>query len=70
MTDNTITKRKKYKETNNYLQNTIQRTYDRATRTPLKTGGKLRCSGELLLDHSPPKYLNEIGVKTSRREII
>ena len=29
----------KYKRTNNDLQNTTQKTKDRATRTPLKTGG-------------------------------
>jgi hypothetical protein len=30
--------------TNNDLQNTTHRTEDRVTRTPLKTGGELRCS--------------------------
>jgi len=34
----------KRKRTNNDLQNTIQKTKDGATRTPLKTGGELRCS--------------------------
>ena len=34
-TDNTMAKRK---GTNKYLQNTTQRTKDRATRTTLKTG--------------------------------
>jgi hypothetical protein len=29
---------KKDKRTNNYLQNTTQKTKDRATRTPLETG--------------------------------
>ena len=38
-------KRKKYKRTNNDLQSTTQKTKDRATRTPLKTGSELRCSG-------------------------
>ena len=40
-TDNTMAKRKR---TNNDLQYTAQKTKDRATRTPLKTGDKLRCS--------------------------
>ena len=37
---------KRDKRTNNDLQNTIQKTKDRATRKPLKTGGegKLRSS--------------------------
>ena len=30
--------------TNKGRHNTTQKTKDRATRTPLKTGGKLRCS--------------------------
>ena len=34
-------KKKKDKRTNNDLQNTTQKTKDRATRTPLKTGGEL-----------------------------
>ena len=34
----------KRKRTNNDLQNTTQKTKDRATRTPLKTRGELRCS--------------------------
>jgi len=36
--------KKKYKRTNNDLQNTTQKTNDRATRTPLKTKVELRCS--------------------------
>jgi len=36
--------RKKDKRTNNDLQNVTHETKDRATRTPLKTGGELRCS--------------------------
>jgi len=32
------------KVTNNDLQNTTQKTKDRATRTPLKTESELRCS--------------------------
>ena len=37
--------KKKDKKTNNdlQLQNITQKTKDRATRTPLKTGGELRC---------------------------
>jgi hypothetical protein len=35
---------KKDKRTNTYLQDTIQKTKDRITRTPLKTGGELMCS--------------------------
>jgi hypothetical protein len=40
-TDNT---KKKDKGTNNDLQNIGQKTTDRATPTPLKTGGELGCS--------------------------
>jgi len=36
---------KKDKRTNNDLQNITQKTKDRVTRTPLKTGGELGCSG-------------------------
>ena len=35
----------KRKRTNNNKQNITQKTKDRATQTPLKTGGKLRCIG-------------------------
>jgi hypothetical protein len=38
---------KKYKGTNNDLQNTAQKTNDQATRTPLKPEGELRCSGRV-----------------------
>jgi hypothetical protein len=34
----------KIKRTNNDVQNTTQKTKDRATRTPLNTGGELRSS--------------------------
>jgi len=37
----------KRKRTNNDLQNIKQKTKDRATRTPLKTGCELRCSGKV-----------------------
>ena len=36
--------KKKDKRTNNALQNTTQKTKDRATRTPLETGDEIRCS--------------------------
>ena len=39
--------KKKYKRTNNDLQNIHIKTKDRITRTPLKTGGELRCSGRV-----------------------
>jgi hypothetical protein len=35
------------KRTNNDLQNITQKTEDRATPTPLKTEGELRCSGRV-----------------------
>jgi hypothetical protein len=38
---------KNNKMINNDTQNTIQKTKDRATRTPLNTGGKGRCSGRV-----------------------
>ena len=37
--------KKNYKRTNNDLQNTTQKTKDRATRTPLITGDELGCFG-------------------------
>ena len=37
-TDKTMAKRKKYKRTNNDIQNSTHKTKDRVTRTPLKTG--------------------------------
>ena len=40
-------KKKKEKKTNNDLQNITHKTKDRVTRTPLKTGGELRCSGKV-----------------------
>ena len=42
-TDNTMTKRKKTKKTNNDLQNTTQKTIDRETGTPLNSGDELGC---------------------------
>jgi len=44
MTDNTIVKGKRTKgqKDNNDLQNTTQKTKDRGTRSPLKTGDELR----------------------------
>jgi hypothetical protein len=38
-TDNTMAKRQKDKRKNNDVQNTTQKTKDRATQTPLKTSG-------------------------------
>jgi len=35
------------KRTTNDQQNTTQKTKDRATRTPLKTGDQLMCSGRV-----------------------
>ena len=40
-------KRKKDKRTNNNVQNTTQKTKDQATRTPLKTGCDLSCTGRV-----------------------
>ena len=39
--------KKKYKGTNNDLQSTTQKTRDRTTRTPLKSGREFRCSGRV-----------------------
>ena len=39
--------RKKDKMTNNDILNTTQKTKDRATRTPRKTGGEYRFSGRV-----------------------
>ena len=41
-------KKKKNKRTNNDLQNTTQKTNDRATINPLKIVGELRCSGKVI----------------------
>ena len=38
-------KKKKDERTNNNLQNITHKTKDRVIRTPLKTGGELRCFG-------------------------
>jgi uncharacterized protein (UPF0333 family) len=46
-TDNTMGKKKKYKKTNNDLQNITHKTKDRVIQTPLKTGGELRCFGRV-----------------------
>ena len=42
-----MVKRKKDKMTKNYLQNSTEKTKDRVTRTPQKTGGELGCSGKV-----------------------
>jgi Na+-translocating ferredoxin:NAD+ oxidoreductase RnfG subunit len=47
-TDNTCNGQKK-KRTNNDIQNITQETKDRATLTPLKTGGELGYSGRVSL---------------------
>jgi len=39
--------KKKYKRTNKDLQGITHKTKDRVTRTPLKTGIELRCSGRV-----------------------
>ena len=41
-------KTKKDKRTSNNLQNTTNKTKDRATRTTLNSGSKLRCSGMVI----------------------
>ena len=46
-TDNTIDKGKRTNRTNNDLKNTTQKSKHRATRTPLKTGNIIRCSGRV-----------------------
>jgi hypothetical protein len=40
---------KKDKRTNNDLQNITHKTKDGVTRTPLKTGGELRCSERVVV---------------------
>jgi hypothetical protein len=47
---------KKYRRTNNDLRNITQKTKDQITRTPLKTGGELRCyeRESLDVDNTPP----------------
>jgi len=42
-----MAKRKKNKRTNNDKRNITQKTKDRTTRTPLKTGGELICFGRI-----------------------
>jgi len=44
-----MAKRKKYKITNNDLQNITQKTKDQATRAPLNTWGELRNYKQLLV---------------------
>ena len=47
-TDNTMDKRKKkYKKDKQRSTKHTHKTKDRVTRTPLKTGGELRCSGRV-----------------------
>jgi len=40
-------KKKKAKRINNDIQNITKKTKERATRTPQKSGGELRCSGKV-----------------------
>ena len=40
-------KKKMNKRTNNDLQSATQKTKDRATRTPIKTGDEFRCCGRV-----------------------
>jgi hypothetical protein len=47
---------------NNDLQNNTKKTKDRVTRTPLKTGRKLRCTGCL--------YLKETDLSFNQNYII
>jgi hypothetical protein len=47
MTENSSVLINKMTESNNDLQKTTQKTKDWATRTPLKTGGELGCSGRV-----------------------
>jgi len=42
-----MAKRKMDKRTNNDLPNITPKTKDRVRRTPVKTGGELRCSGRV-----------------------
>ena len=44
--------KKKDKRTNNNLRNTTHKTKDRATRTPIETGGELICSGFYMIPFS------------------
>ena len=43
---------KKYKKKNNNLQNTTQKSKERATRIPLKSGGELMCPEWLVVPAS------------------
>ena len=53
VTGNDIYDQRKY--TNNYQQDTTQKTNDWATRTPLKTGGELGCSENVAVT-APPEW--------------
>ena len=52
-----MAKGKKGKRTNNDLQTNTQKTTDQVTRTTLKTGSKLRCSGRVSSSCSTPGIL-------------
>jgi hypothetical protein len=45
--DDAVVKRKKDKRKKNYLQNITQKTKDRATHIPPKTGEEFRCFGRV-----------------------
>ena len=51
-TDNTMAKRKRIKGQTTIYKTYIKKTKDRVTRTPLKTGGELRCSGRVIISCS------------------
>ena len=58
--------KKKNKMINNNLQNFTQKTKYRVTRTPLKTGGELRCSGKV---SSGTHHVNLISNSVTSHEI-
>ena len=51
-TDNTMAKRKRIKGQTTIYKTYIKKTKDRVTRTPLKTGGELRCFGRVIISCS------------------
>jgi hypothetical protein len=56
--------KKKYKRTNNDLQNITHKTKDRVIRTPLKTEGELRCSGRVNSSCST-SYIRRVNLVTN-----
>ena len=69
-TDNTMPKRKIDNRTNNYLQNTTQKTKDRAALTPLKTGGELRYSIRVSSFCSTSETCRAMSLSTCNRFIL